>query len=102
MAVEAICKGRHSDGREYRARRADRRAHGWRRLPRPERGHPSDRAQGDRRSRRRDRWLPRWLAGTARGNPRGADHRVDARHPAARRNDPALVTYESLQAGRRA
>ena len=52
--------------------------------------------------RARDRRLPRRLARAARERLRGADDRVDARHPAARRHDPALLADQPVRARRRA
>ena len=56
--------------------RAHRRAHGRRRLPRPQRGDPGDRAQGHRLLRARDRRLSGRVAGPAREPLRGAHDRV--------------------------
>src|SRR4029453_9068626 len=44
--VAASSKGRHSDGPGYRAQRADRRAHGGRRLSGPQRGDRAKRPPG--------------------------------------------------------
>ena len=83
------------------SRHAHRRAHGGRRLPRPQRGHPRHLPQGHQRPRPRVRRLPLRLGrrDLERGDrPHPGEH---AGHPAPRRHHPRLLAHQSLQGRRR-
>ena len=83
------------------ADRASRCSHRRRRLSRPQRGHPRDRAQGRSTSTATRCRLPRRLARAARERIRASSRRVDARHPAPRRHHPRHLPHQPLQARRR-
>ena len=88
-------------GRRFTDSHARRSAHRRRGLSRTERRDPCCRAQGDRWLRRSGDRLSRRLAWSSGGLVRGAHDRVNARDPAARRDDPQELAHEPVQAGGR-